>query len=560
VNEKKWWKEGVVYQIYPRSFQDSTGNGIGDLNGIRQRLDYLKELGIDIIWLSPIYKSPNDDNGYDISDYKAIMEEFGSMEDFDRLLTACHAKGIKLVMDLVVNHTSDEHPWFIESRKSKDNPYRDYYIWKDNTDGNPPNNWRSCFSGSAWQLDEQTNSYYLHMFSKKQCDLNWENKKVREDVYDLMRYWGEKGIDGFRMDVITFLSKSDYASLPTTSADGLCDATDKVANGPRIHEFLQEMNREVISHYDWMTVGEAAGAKIEDAKVYVNPDNHELNMIFGFDIVNLGVTFPSKDLSKKPIDLIAIKKIFNTWTQELDKKHGWNSLFWNNHDQPRAVSRFGNDSKEYRCVSAKMLALCLHMMKGTPYIYQGEELGMTNNYHFKSLSQFRDIAAINGYNESLELGCSPQEIMDYLVRMSRDNARTPMQWNTQPHAGFTTKEATPWIELNPNYKEINTESELKDPHSVFRFYQQLIELRHHDKTIVYGSFHIIDINNPDIFSYMRTLGNEKILVVCNFFGKTLSYTIPPEFQTKTCSILINNMPHTKGTLQPYEAFAIQCIE
>ena len=426
--DKKWWKEAVVYQIYPRSFMDSNGDGIGDLNGITSRLDYLKDLGVDVIWLSPVYQSPNDDNGYDISDYRAIMQEFGTMEDFDRMLSEMHKRGIRLVMDLVVNHTSDEHKWFVESRKSKDNPYRDYYIWRDAKEGKEPNNWGSCFSGSAWKYDPQTEMYYLHLFSTKQPDLNWENPAVRKEVFDMMNWWCEKGIDGFRMDVISMISKPEGLPDGKIPEGGLYGDSGCV-NGPHVHEYLQEMNREVLSKYDLMTVGECAGVTIEEAEKYASADGKELSMVFQFELVDLASGTYGKWTDKR-VPLKDFKRVMTAWQTELEGK-AWNSLFLGNHDQPRCLSRFGDDSPEYRVVSAKMLATCLHMMQGTPYVYQGDELGM-KNVPFRDLSEFRDIESINAFHELTGAGkVAPDDMMRYLNLRRRDNARTPMQWSTE---------------------------------------------------------------------------------------------------------------------------------
>ena len=471
--ERAWWKEAVVYQIYPRSFMDSNGDGIGDLNGITSRLDYLKELGVDVIWLSPIYQSPNDDNGYDISDYQAIMQEFGTMEDFDRMIEGIHQRGMKLVMDLVVNHTSDEHPWFVESRKDKENPYRDFYIWREGKDGKAPNNWGSYFSGSAWQYDEATDMYYLHLFSKKQPDLNWENSKVRENVFSMMNWWcAEKGIDGFRMDVISLISKRPGLPDGPKTPEALYGYAD-CANGPRVHEFLKEMNQEVLSKYDLMTVGEAAGVTIEEAKRYAGFNENELNMVFHFEHVGLDGGKHGKWTDKR-VPLVEFKKVMSDWQTELDGK-AWNSLYLSNHDQPRSLSRFGDDSPQYRVVCAKMLGTCLHMMQGTPYVYQGEELGMTN-MPFADISEVKDLDSINAYHELSEAGLISKEDMMCFIRLKgRDNARTPMQWDDSENAGFTT--GTPWIGVNPNYKEINAKAALADENSIFHYYRKLIALR-----------------------------------------------------------------------------------
>ena len=553
--EKKWWKESVVYQIYPRSFKDSNGDGIGDINGITEKLDYLKELGIDVIWLSPVYQSPNDDNGYDISDYQAIMEEFGTMEDFDRMLAEAHKRGIRIVMDLVVNHTSDEHAWFVESKKSRENPYRDYYIWREGKDGKEPNNWGSVFNGSAWVYDETTDMYYLHLFSKKQPDLNWDNPKVREEVFSMMNWWCEKGIDGFRMDVISMISKVE--GLPDGKVQGglYGDASPYVQNGPHVHEYLQEMNKEVLSKYDLLTVGECAGVTIEEAKKYASNKGTELGMVFQFEHMDLDQGEFSK-WSDKKVKLTALKENLTKWQNELEGK-AWNSLFWCNHDQPRVVSRFGNDSKEYREVSAKMLATCLHLMQGTPYVYQGEELGMTN-VPFASVDEFKDIESINAYHEYVESGLiSKEDMMRYLCYKSRDNARTPMQWNDQKNAGFTT--GTPWIKVNPNYVEINAEEEVKRADSVFSYYKKLIALRHQEEVIVYGHYELLLPEGEELYVYTRELNEEKLLVVCNFTDKEVSYAVPDEFVGK--EILISNYEEQEIkqelSLKPYEAIVVR---
>ena len=553
--EKKWWKESVVYQIYPRSFKDSNGDGIGDINGITEKLDYLKELGIDVIWLSPVYQSPNDDNGYDISDYQAIMEEFGTMEDFDRMLAEAHKRGIRIVMDLVVNHTSDEHAWFVESKKSRENPYRDYYIWREGKDGKEPNNWGSVFNGSAWVYDETTDMYYLHLFSKKQPDLNWDNPKVREEVFSMMNWWCEKGIDGFRMDVISMISKVE--GLPDGKVQGglYGDASPYVQNGPHVHEYLQEMNKEVLSKYDLLTVGECAGVTIEEAKKYASNKGTELGMVFRFEHMDLDQGEFSK-WSDKKVKLTALKENLTKWQNELEGK-AWNSLFWCNHDQPRVVSRFGNDSKEYREVSAKMLATCLHLMQGTPYVYQGEELGMTN-VPFASVDEFKDIESINAYHEYVESGLiSKEDMMRYLCYKSRDNARTPMQWNDQKNAGFTT--GTPWIKVNPNYVEINAEEEVKRADSVFSYYKKLIALRHQEEVIVYGHYELLLPESEELYVYTRELNEEKLLVICNFTDKEVSYAVPDEFVGK--EILISNYEEQEIkqelSLKPYEAIVVR---
>ena len=551
VEEKKaWWKEAVIYQIYPRSFADSNSDGIGDLNGITAHLDYLETLGIDVIWLSPVYKSPNDDNGYDISDYRDIMDDFGTMEDFDRLLAEAHRHHIKIVMDLVVNHTSDEHAWFIESRSSKDNPYRDYYIWKDPKNGKEPNNWGACFGGSAWEFDERTGMYYLHCFSKKQPDLNWENPKVRDEVFDMMNWWCEKGIDGFRMDVISMISKDQsYPDGPVE--DGLYGSfSPYVCNGPRVHEFLQEMNNRVLSHYDLLTVGEAAGVTIDEAKKYANSDGTELGMVFQFEHVDLVKSPIGKWTDQKP-QLTDFRRVMNKWQYELEGK-AWNSLFLDNHDQPRVVSRFGNDSEAYRVISAKMLATCLHMMKGTPYIYQGEELGMTNVY-FDKLEDYRDIESINAFHQYVDSGIvKAEDMMRYLKEISRDNARTPMQWDDSKNAGFT--DGTPWINVNPNYKEINAKAAVADPNSVFHYYQELIKLRHTLPIIVYGKFQGLLEDSETIYAYNRLLDGQVLTVACNFTDQEQDCTLFDDLAGE--ELISNYTEHKAGKLQPYEARVI----
>lgn len=548
--KKAWWKEAVIYQIYPRSFADSNSDGIGDLNGITAHLDYLETLGIDVIWLSPVYKSPNDDNGYDISDYRDIMDDFGTMGDFDRLLAEAHRHHIKIVMDLVVNHTSDEHAWFIESRSSKDNPHRDYYIWKEPKNGKEPNNWGSCFGGSAWELDEHTGMYYLHCFSKKQPDLNWENPKVRDEVFDMMNWWCEKGIDGFRMDVISMISKDQsYPDGPVE--DGLYGSFGPyVCNGPRVHEFLQEMNNRVLSHYDLLTVGEAAGVTIDEAKKYANSDGTELGMVFQFEHVDLVKSPIGKWTDQKP-QLTDFRRVMNKWQYELEGK-AWNSLFLDNHDQPRVVSRFGNDSEAYRVISAKMLATCLHMMKGTPYIYQGEELGMTNVY-FDKLEDYRDIESINAFHQYVDSGIvKAEDMMRYLKEISRDNARTPMQWDDSKNAGFT--DGTPWINVNPNYKEINAKAAVADPNSVFHYYQELIKLRHTLPIIVYGKFQGLLEDSETIYAYNRLLDGQVLTVTCNFTDQEQDCTLFDDLAGE--ELISNYKEHKTGKLQPYEARVI----
>ncbi len=551
-NNNVWWKNAVVYQIYPRSFMDSNGDGIGDLNGITQKLDYLKELGIDIIWLSPIYKSPNDDNGYDISDYRAIMDDFGDMNDFDTMLEKAHSLGLHIMMDLVVNHTSDAHAWFVESRKSKDNAKRNFYFWRDGVDGKLPNRWESAFSGPAWEYDETTGQYYLHSFSKKQPDLNWDNPEVRKEVYDMMNWWCEKGIDGFRMDVISMISKRE--GLPDGDEIGNGLTANTSCDGPRVHEYLREMNKEVLSKYPLITVGECPGVDVNAAKKYANADGSELNMIFQFEHVSGSKKYPSRfgKWDSEAMTMPELRENFTKWQHELEGK-GWNSLFWDNHDQPRCVSRFGNDSSEYRVLSAKMLATCLHFLKGTPYIYQGEELGMTNAY-MEDLSDYRDIESIRAYKKlTEEEHLSPDVVMNYLKNISRDNARTPMQWDSSDHAGFSA--ASPWIRVNSNYKEINAKQQLEDQTSVFHYYRKLIQLRHSMDVMVDGVYDLVLKEDPDIYAYTRTLRDEKLLVLCNFTEKTVS--IPEEIKAMlkhSQSVIIQNYPDPDpNRLRAYEA-------
>ncbi|MGN0760076.1 MAG: alpha-glucosidase [Candidatus Ventricola sp.] len=545
-----WWQRAVVYQVYPRSFYDSNGDGIGDLNGVRAKLDYIRRLGVDVIWLNPIYKSPNDDNGYDISDYRAIMDEFGTMEDFDRLLAEAHEKGLRIVMDLVVNHTSDEHPWFIESRSSAESPYRDYYIWREGKDGNPPNNWGASFRGSAWERCEETGMYYLHTFSKKQPDLNWENETVRGEVYDLMRFWLDKGIDGFRMDVINYISKTPEMPDGPMMNRLYGNFRPYCLNGPRVHEFLKEMNREVLSHYDVMTVGETPGVSVEQAQRYTGPDEHELNMVFQFAHVNLDYDENGKwTLKRVPLD--GLRRVLSEWQTGLHGK-GWNSLYLNNHDQPRMVSRFGDDSTEaLRSASAKMLGVLMHMMQGTPYVYQGEELGMTN-VAFPDISDYRDIDTLNAWNEMTgELGVSPEHMMACIHRRSRDNARTPMQWSAAPNAGFTT--GTPWIGVNPNYRTINAEAQENDPDSVLCFYRRLIALRRELPIITEGDYALLLADHPQIFAYQRSWQGQRLYVICSFSAQTFD---APEI-LPYCGgrlLLCNYAPDGDAqTLRPYEA-------
>lgn len=556
-NKPLWWKDAVVYQIYPRSFCDSNGDGIGDLNGITSRLDYLKKLGVDVLWLSPVYQSPGDDNGYDISDYRAINPEFGTMEDFDRMLSEAHSRGIRIVMDLVVNHTSDEHVWFRESRSSRDNPRRDYYIWKDaDKDENPPNRWKSAFGGSAWEWDEKTGQYYLHLFSRKQPDLNWDNPEVRDQIFDMMTWWCEKGIDGFRMDVISMISKPEGLPDGPEIPGGFTETT--CCNGPLLHPYLREMNERVLSRYPLMTVGECPGAGIEEAVLFTDPSRKELNMVFQFEHVSGSMKSEARyDKWDRPaLSMPELREVLSRWQYGLEGR-GWNSLFLDNHDQPRCVSRFGDDSPRYRTLSARMLATCLHFMKGTPYIYQGEELGMTNA-GMTDISQYRDIESLNTHDFlTKQEGLSEETVMAYLQAVSRDNARTPMQWDSTANAGFTS--GHPWIGVNPNYTEINAASQTDDPASVFAYYRDLIRLRHTVPLMVEGRYELLQPDHDQVFAYMRTgSGSEKILVFCNFTKDHAP--LPAEASDaieRGASRLIGNYPDLpEGQLRPYEALVL----
>lgn len=542
----QWWKESVIYQIYPRSFMDSNGDGIGDLNGILSKLDYLQDLGIDVIWMSPIYQSPNDDNGYDISDYRSILAEFGTMEEFEKLLSSAHQRGIKIVMDLVVNHTSDEHPWFIESRKSKDNPYRDYYFWREPKNGKEPNNWGSWFSGSAWEWDEATGMYYLHMFSRKQPDLNWDNPKVRDSVFDMMDWWCQKGIDGFRMDVISMISK--VPGLPDGKIrDGAQygNANPYILHGPHVHEYLKEMYQRVLSKYDLMTVGETAGVTVEDAKKYAGFDSQELNMVFQFEHMGMD----------KNYKLTELKQILTKWQNGLEGS-AWNSLYWQNHDQPRIISRFCQD-ENYREIAAKMIATCLHMQQGTPYIYQGEELGMTNTV-FHSLDDCRDIEVLNRYHEEVEKhkSLSYEALMEDVNQFSRDHSRTPMQWDDSPNAGFTT--GTPWIAVNPNYTRINAKEQTQNENSIFHYYKKLIKLRKKYPVILDGHYELLEPDSETLYCFTRESLSEKLLVVCNFrqIDKVV-FSTPSDFLDGSAQLLLSNYDcpplEKEMLLRPFEA-------
>ncbi len=550
----------MVYQIYPRSFQDSNGDGIGDLPGITKRLPYIAELGTDVIWLSPIYASPNDDNGYDISNYQAIMKEFGTMEDFDALLKKAHELGLKIMMDLVVNHTSDEHDWFKESRKSRDNPYRDYYIWRDPKEGMKggepgaePNNWGSCFGGSAWKYDETTGQYFLHLFSKKQPDLNWDNPKVRDEVFSMMTWWLDKGVDGFRMDVISLISKPEGLPDGTPSGTGYA-SWEGCATGPHLHEYLQEMNSRVLSKYDVITVGECPGVSMEQARQYANLEGTELNMLFQFDHMVTDYAEGTGRYGLTTLDLPKLKAAMNKWETGLEG-YAWNSLYWDNHDQPRCVSRFGNDSSEYRELSAKMLGTCLHLMKGTPYVYQGEEIGMTN-CPWESLDEINDIESSNNVRQNIEKGLIRQEdAIEIMRRQSRDNARTPMQWDDTENAGFTT--GKPWLRINPDYVTVNAKDAANRDTSVYAYYRELIKLRKSSDLIVYGEFEMLYPDSSEIFAYTRTLGDEKLFVACNFTDHDAEVQAPDGFEG-TERVIGNYEDAPKGSvLRPYEAIAVK---
>lgn len=527
-----WWKKAVIYQIYPKSFQDTNGDGIGDLKGIISRLDYLQELGINAIWISPICKSPQEDNGYDISDYQAIDALFGNMEDMEVLFAEAKKRNIRILMDLVLNHSSDEHPWFIEAKKSKDNPYHDYYVWRDGVEGEYPNDMRATFGGPAWEWVPELGQYYFHQFAVKQPDLNWENEKLREELYSMIRWWIEKGAGGFRLDVIDQIAKEPDLKI--------------TCNGPRLHEYLREMGEKAFIRGDLITVGEAWGSTPELAKLYSAPDGSEFSMVFQFEHIGLFQKAGGPKWDYCDADLLKLKEVLNRWQKSLHGC-GWNSLFWNNHDLPRVVSVAGND-KEYREVSAKMLATLLHGMQGTPYVFQGEELGMTN-VDFK-LEDYVDIESVNMYQEYLENGYSEEDVLKSLHARSRDNARTPMQWDASENAGFST--AKPWIKVNPNYTEINAEAELADPNSIFHYYKKLIGLRKEYDVIVDGSFDLVLAEDKNIFAYKRETENEKLVVICNFYGEEVSYEVEEDLDNM--EVLISNYDDkVANVLRPYEA-------
>lgn len=537
MKDRRWWKTAVVYQIYPRSFQDSNGDGIGDLQGIVSRLDYLKELGIDAIWLSPVCRSPQDDNGYDISDYQDIDPMFGTLKDMDELIAEAKKRGIRIILDLVLNHSSDEHRWFQEAKKSRDNPYHDYYVWRDGEEGTPPNDMRAAFGGSAWQWVPEVGQYYFHQFSVKQPDLNWENPKVRREIYDMILWWMARGVGGFRLDVIDQIAKEPDKKI--------------TGNGPRLHEFIRELSRETFQKGDLLTVGEAWGADTERAKLYSNPDGSEFSMVFQFEHMVLDQEEGKEKWDLAPLPFVKLKKTLAKWQNQLEGC-GWNSLFWENHDLPRIVSRWGDDG-EYRELSAKMLAVVLHGMQGTPFVYQGEELGMTN-VRFPDITWYQDIESINLYRERTAAGYTSEEVMESIYAKGRDNARTPMQWDASENAGFT--EAKPWIPVNPNYREINAASQIKDPSSVFSFYQNLISLRKTWPVFVDGDFSLLFPEDPQIFAYTRDDGDTRLLVCANFTGEKAAFHLPAGWEG--AGRLIRNYEDApeEGVLRPYEAFIL----
>jgi oligo-1,6-glucosidase len=548
VSDRKWWKEAIVYQIYPRSFKDSDGDGIGDLKGIISKLDYLKSLGITAVWLNPIYSSPNDDNGYDISDYRNIMKEFGTIQDFDALLKGMHERNIKVIMDLVVNHSSDEHEWFKQSKSSRDNPYRNYYHWWNAEKGKPPYRY-SLFdvNHDAWRYDSLSNAYYLHYFSRKQPDLNWENPKLRQEVYDIMRFWADKGIDGFRLDAFQFVAKD--TTFPHFPKGFEKNFTLYYAMQGNLHGYLQEMNKEVLSKYDVMSVAEGAGNSFEDAHNLVDADRNELNMAYAFE--GVGIATP------EGYSLLHFKEVFSRWDSAFAEK-GWLSVFLSNHDQARLVSRFGNDRPEFRDASAKMLATFIMAMRGTPYYYNGDELGMTNA-GFEKIEDYRDMPTLNEYQYQKNTGGDMKKFMDRTKFESRDNGRTPFQWNATTNAGFTT--GTPWIKVTPNYKTINATAEEKDPNSVLNYFKKIVKLRKENPVLIYGKYTLLDKDNPNVYAYTRTLDNEKVLVLLNFSKDMVSWQVPAGTGL-TNTVLINNYAslgamNTTVTLKPYQAVIVK---
>lgn len=543
---KQWWKEAVVYQVYPRSFMDSNGDGIGDLQGIIQKLDYIKELGAEVIWLCPMYKSPNDDNGYDISDYQDIMDEFGTMADFDQLLAEVHKRGMKLILDLVLNHTSDEHQWFIESRSSKDNPKRDWYIWADGKEDKEPNNWESIFNGSAWQYDEKTEQYYMHIFSTKQPDLNWENPLVRNELYGMVNWWLDKGIDGYRIDAITHIKKrAGFPDLPNPKNLDYVPSFDMHLNQPGLQDFLQELKENTFSKYDIMTVGEASGVKLEEADQWVGEQNGKMNMVFQFDHLELW----NRDAAQT-VDLLGLKKALTKWQKGLEGI-GWNAIFFENHDQPRTVTSWTNNHP----AGAKMLGAFYFFMQGTPFIYQGQELGMTN-VKFDSIDQYNDVGYVNYYRIETAKGRPHDEVMQVIWSRCRDNSRTPMQWSASANAGFTT--GTPWIGVNPNYTTINVEQQQADENSTLNFYKNMVRLRKGNELLIYGTYDLHDAENEAVYTYTRTLGDEQVVVICNFTKEEQAYELPATISWTGSELLLNNYEVAAKdtlkatTLQPFE--------
>ncbi|WP_332695947.1 glycoside hydrolase family 13 protein [Halalkalibacter lacteus] len=556
--QKKWWKESVAYQVYPRSFKDSNGDGIGDLQGMIQKLDYIKSLGVDVIWICPMYKSPNDDNGYDISDYQDIMDEFGTMKDFNQLLEEVHDRDMKLIIDLVINHTSDEHDWFIESRSSKENPKRDWYIWrKGREDGKPPNNWESIFSGSIWEYDKQTNEYFMHLFSKRQPDLNWENPEVRQTLYDTVNWWLDMGIDGFRIDAISHIKREHgFPDLPNPKKLDFVPAAKYTTNVKGIEKFLSEFSEKTVKNYDVMTVGEAGGVTVKDADSWVGEDNGYFNMIFQFDHVALWDK--GKENTK---DLLGLKKALSKWQVGLEGK-GWNALFLENHDLPRSVSCWGDDERYWK-ESAKMLATTYFLMQGTPFIYQGQEIGMTN-VQFKSIEDYNDVGMLNFYHKKRELGESHEDLMKIIWAQCRDNSRTPMQWNADKNSGFSTTSNT-WLKMNPNYISINVADQLEDEDSILNFYKDLIKLRKDNEVFVYGSYQLLLPDHPEIFAYLRILDDKKALIICNMTEKVITVELPDDLKYDESSLILKNYKKQKGSLskelkfRPYEACVYSLI-
>ncbi|KSZ63157.1 oligo-1,6-glucosidase [Staphylococcus epidermidis] len=549
--KRNWWKEAVAYQVYPRSFNDSNGDGIGDLPGLIEKLDYLENLGIDVIWLSPMYPSPNDDNGYDISDYKGIMSEFGTMDDFDQFLSSIHQRGMKLILDLVVNHTSDEHPWFIESKSSKASAKRDWYIWADpKPDGSEPNNWESIFNGSTWEFDESTKQYYFHLFSKKQPDLNWENPDVRQAVFDMMNWWFEKGIDGFRVDAITHIKKNfEAGDLPIPDGKKFAPAFDVDMNQPGIQEWLQEMKDKSLSRYDIMTVGEANGVTPNDAEEWVGEEKGKFNMIFQFEHLGLWSTGDTK------FDVKSYKQVLNRWQKQLENV-GWNALFIENHDQPRRVSTWGDD-KNYWYESATSHATAYFLQQGTPFIYQGQEIGMTN-YPFESIESFNDVAVKTEYQIVKKEGGDVNQLLDKYKMENRDNARTPMQWNNSINGGFTT--GKPWFHVNPNYTEINVKQQLNDKFSILSYYKALIQLKKSDLIYTYGKFNMVDAENEHVFAYTRSFKNNTVLIVANLTNEVSELNLPFELDISSVDIKLHNYHLNDINLdhiKPYEAFVVE---